>query len=74
MIENVREALDTENEFFFDAKERRLYVRPNATDASGKPAGQYAHRGPNLSLLDQEVDTSHLAAGTWRWRSRRSSR
>eukprot|EP01052_Picozoa_sp_SAG31_P065402 SAG31_NODE_24230_length_486_cov_0.927649_2_plen_87_part_01 len=40
MIENVWEALDTVNEWYFDAKESKLYLIPNGT-SSGPPALDY---------------------------------
>lgn len=39
MIENVIEALDAENEWFFDAASRKLYLWPNNTDSA--PTEQY---------------------------------
>jgi len=38
MIENVFEALDEPNEWFFDTKERKLYLIPNTTTAGPPPA------------------------------------
>ena len=40
MIENVWEALDTVNEWFFDEKQSKLYLIPNGT-ASGPPTLDY---------------------------------
>ena len=38
MIENVKEALDAPNEWWFDAKARKLYLIPNAT---AQPEGRF---------------------------------
>ena len=40
MIENVWEALDTVNEWFFDPKESKLYMIPNITD-TGAPSADF---------------------------------
>ena len=41
MLENVFAALDTANEYYYNASERRLYLWPNATAADGAPAGEF---------------------------------
>ena len=38
MIDNVREALDAPNEYFYDTAEHKLYLIPNATSVSAGAA------------------------------------
>ena len=43
MIEGVYEALDHENEYYFDDKAKKLYVIPNTTSTSTTTARQHRH-------------------------------
>jgi len=59
MIENVKEALDTPNEWFFDAAEKKLYLWPNSTSMAqdGSPA-------PDLKLVAVQLQTLIAINGT----------
>ena len=49
MIENVREALDHPNEFFYDKATHKLYMIPNVTDGSAPD--------PEIRLVAQKLQT-----------------
>ena len=52
MIENVKEALDAPNEWWFDRVARKLYVFPNATGATSR--GARAAAPPSNDLVAGE--------------------
>ena len=52
MIENVKEALDSPNEWWYDVKARKLYVIPNVTTSSN--GGKVP---PSLDLVAVALDT-----------------
>ena len=57
MIENVKEALDSPNEWWFDRVARKLYVFPNATSASSSGARGDAAAPPSNDLVAVVLDT-----------------
>jgi hypothetical protein len=57
MIENVWEALDAANEWFFDPKDSKLYLIPNATAGGGGGDGGSGDEAPTEEYVAVQLET-----------------